>query len=140
MIQSARPRPNAHRRREEQEYVLLRARFLDPPERALLVGAIDRGLTSRELADLLNLRPRAVRRRLQRLLEHVNDPLFRFVLRERETWPRTRRRVAEAVILRRHTQRRAAAELEITIHRVRLELHRIRTLHEAASRAERNRP
>ena len=114
------------------DHVLRLARHIDWPDRALLDAVYGRGLSATAVAHAAGRSPRAVRNRLTRLVKRLSSPEFHFVLREKQHWPLERRRIADLVILRGRSQREAAAELGVTIHRVRRELERLRALHEAA--------
>jgi hypothetical protein len=103
--------------RGEIDRVLRLADHLDPADRALVRSIYDRGMSAGELARAIGRTPRAVNRRLERLVRRVSTPEYRFILRERRSWPATRRRVAELVFLRGGTQR-AAAELASIVERL----------------------
>lgn len=123
--------------RRAVERVLLAAEHLAAPDRALVQNVLDRGVTPTELARSVGCEPRRIRRRLQRLIEHVDSDLFRFVAGHQSGWPERRKQIAAAVILRGRSQRAAAREIGTTVHQVRRELDRVRFLCEEARKQQR---
>ncbi len=121
------PRPPRHR--DTAERLLSYADLLDRADRALLLAIFDRGLSAAEFARAMDQPPRTVRQRVQRLVERIGSARFQFVIRNRYGWPTARRQVGQAVFLRGLTQRRAAAQLGLSLHQVRQEIERIRTLY-----------
>ena len=126
----AEARPQAHPRRDAAERLLDYADYLGGADRALLRAIFDRGLTAAEFARAMDQPPRSVRQRVQRLVERVGSARFQFVMRNRYAWSTARRQVAESIFLRGLTQRRASALLGLSLHQVRQEVERIRTLYE----------
>jgi DNA-directed RNA polymerase specialized sigma24 family protein len=124
------------RRRGVIERLLDRANYLTSSDRALLRGIYDRGMDASDVARVMGRRPRGVRQRVQRLVEHLNSPDFTFILRAGRRWPKTRRRVGELVFLQGLTQREAAARLGISLHHLRREIERIRALIDEANVTE----
>ncbi len=124
------PQTQIQARRASAERLLDYANHLDASDRALLRAVFDRGLTSTDLAEVIGQEPRAVRRRVQRLVERIGSASFQFVMRNCDGWPSSRRRVGESIILRGSTQRRAAVQLGLSLHQVRQEIERIRALYE----------
>ena len=124
------PKARIQARRASAERLLDYADHLDGSDRALLRAVFDRGLTSTDLARVIGQEPRAVRRRVQRLVERIGSASFQFVMRNRDGWPLSRRQVGESNILRGSTQRRAAMQLGLSLHQVRSEIERIRALYE----------
>jgi DNA-directed RNA polymerase specialized sigma24 family protein len=78
--------------------------------------------------------PRAIRRRLRRLSRRVMSPQFIFVLRHRDTWPPSRRRVATACVLHGLSLRQAAASLRLSLYTVRRHHDAIGALFESVTR------
>ena len=124
------PKARIQARRASAERLLDYADHLDGSDRALLRAVFDRGLTSTDLARVIGQEPRAVRRRVQRLVERIGSASFQFVMRNCDGWPSSRRQVGESIILRGSTQRRAAVQLGLSLHQVRQEIERIRALYE----------
>jgi DNA-directed RNA polymerase specialized sigma24 family protein len=110
--------------------LLAAARHLPEAELALVRAVYERGLPLKALAAAANTRSGRLHDRLQRIVARLRSPLFRGVLREMPHWPDVRRGVAQMVILRGASQRHTAAALKVSLHRVRLELERIRALAE----------
>jgi DNA-directed RNA polymerase specialized sigma24 family protein len=115
-------------RREAVDVLLDRANHLAPADRALVRSVLEAGARPADLALVANRGSQAIRRRLRRLLERLRSESFACVLRDGERWPPQRRAVAQAVMLRGQSQRQAAATLGLSVHSVRRELDRIRTL------------
>jgi hypothetical protein len=114
---------------------------LDPPERSLLEAIYRQGMSAAQIARVAGLPESTVRHRVRQLVQRINSPLCRYVLRHGRDWPPLRRRIAEDVFIRGRGQRRTALDLGVTSHKVRREVDRIRILAEAAAcgvaRAER---
>lgn len=108
-----------------------RAAFLAPEDAALVRGVYEAGMSSVELARLMNLRPQTVRARLRRLLRHLDSGLFLFVLRHRGDWMRERRQVAELRVLQRRSLREAVRRSGLSLHQVRRHDDAIRAQFEA---------
>lgn len=110
-----------------------RAAWLPPAERALLIAAFRDNLPAKAIAHLLGESPNLVRRSLRNLVARVSDPKFEYVLRERDHWTTTRRRIATAVILHGRSMREAAAQLHLSLYLVRKEVHAIVALADVAA-------
>jgi DNA-binding Lrp family transcriptional regulator len=95
------------------------------------MAALDQGLTARKIAALFGIDPRSVRRRLRRLTRRVLSDRFAFVMRHRETWPASRRRIATACILQGRPIRAAAVELKTSLYNVRKQLDAVSALLDA---------
>ena len=116
---------------DSAEHILRRAEFLPAPDRALLTAALRDGRTAQELAILLGTNPRAIRRRLRRLSRHVLSDRFVFVMRHRDSWPATRRRIATACILERRPIRQTAVDFRTSLYNVRKQLDAVAALLDA---------
>ncbi len=116
--------------RDYAELIISRASALPPQERALLESVYDEGLTVARLAGLRNECPRALRRKMRRLIARVLCPKYAFVVRHRDTWPTTRKRVAKAVVVEGRSMRSAANALGLSFHTVRKEMQLIDALFE----------
>lgn len=114
--------------RRQVEVVIRRAAFLTRKDRALVLGAFDKGMDVPDLARLLGVCPSTVRRRLSRILRRLAGPTFDFVLTNRSRWSHERRRVAEMRML----QGRPLREI---VERTGLSMHEVRR-HDAALRAQ----
>jgi len=110
------------RRRDLADLLTQRAELLPPEDRALLLSIYRENLTAREVAALRGVSPRSVRRRLRTLVERVLSPRFEVVLRERASWPPTRRRVATATVIEGRTMRQTASALTLSLHAVRRQM------------------
>ncbi len=115
-------------RRELVERMLNLAELLGPSDKALVQAVLDRGISVSQFARAFGRRPRTVRKRLHRLVDHVGSDRFQFIVHHRRRWPTRRRQVADLVFLRGVTQQEAARRLSITIHQLRMEIHGIETL------------
>jgi transposase len=130
------PRPGARLGPMEVDRLLMRADHLVQEERALIRALYMDGRSSREVAELIGADPRSVRRRARRIAMRVLSPEFTFVLRQREQWGPTRRRIATVVVLQGKSMRQAAAMLELSLHTVRHHFHAVAALFEAAQAKE----
>ncbi len=101
------------------DLVRARAGDLSAPDRALVEAVVLGGQRVSELAPLAGCSPRVLRRKLKGALARLSSPEFGFVIRHRSQWPHTRRRVAEACVLRGLSQRAAASELRLSLYTVR---------------------
>lgn len=118
-------------RRTDTDWVLHRAVFLHPADRAIIVGFYDSGMSAAQLASLVGVHPGTVRRRTRQLLRHLRSPLFGFVLAHRGQWSRRRRTVAEMHLLQRRPLRETAQRASLTLHIVRRETDAILAQFEA---------
>lgn len=112
--------------RRDDDWVLHRALFLTPADRAIVEGFYDKGMSVRQLADLIGVHPGTVRRRTRQLIRHLRSPMFGFILAHRGDWSRRRRTVAEMHLLQRRPLRDTARRAKLTIHIVRRETDAIR--------------
>lgn len=119
--------------REHAEVIIARAACLPPQDRALVESVYDEGMTVARLAGLRNECPRALRRRLRRVIARVLSPRFAFVMRERDAWPATRRKVATSVVLHGVSMRRAATLLKCSFHTIRKEMQKVDAIFESVS-------
>ena len=122
-------------RRIDVDRLLLHSRHLPPDELALVRGIYERGMTLVDLARAASLSRQRLRTRLNRALDRLADPAFRYVLERQQRWPPARRDIARLVVLHGRTWRAAAAALGVSLHQVRREIERIRIL---ATRDERD--
>jgi DNA-directed RNA polymerase specialized sigma24 family protein len=99
---------------------------LDAPDRVLLRSVYEHGMSASELAAVAGRQPRTLRHRLRQLVKRITSAEFQYVIHYRRGWPAERRAIVERLILRGHSQRRVAADLGISIHRVRQEWDRLR--------------
>lgn len=120
--------------RDRSEVILMRAAYLEPEDRRLIEVVFADGLTCNAVAELLGESPRRIRRRVRTLVDRVSSDRFAFVMRERERWPATRRRVATACVLQGRSYRESAAHLKLTFHAVRRQMNAVEALFEAADR------
>lgn len=120
------------RRREIAQVLIERSEWLLPADRALVRTVYEEGMSAREAAALTGESVRAIRRRLRGLVRRMLSPRFEYVLRHRDGWPPTRRRVATACVLQGRTMRQAAEDLRLTLHPVRRHMAAIDVLVEEA--------
>jgi DNA-binding Lrp family transcriptional regulator len=116
---------------DSAEHILRRAEFLPEKDRTLLMAALSEGRTAQELAVMLGTTPRSIRRRLRRLSRHVLSDRFVFVMRHRDSWPATRRRIATACVLQRRTIRQTALDFRTSHYNVRKQLDAVAVLLDA---------
>jgi DNA-directed RNA polymerase specialized sigma24 family protein len=108
--------------------------LLGENDRALLEAIYRRGLSAADLARAIRTRPRTIQNRLRRLTCRVNSPIFRLVAGRCDALPPLRREVGERIVLRGESQRTVAAQLGVSLHRVRQELTGLRALGAMARR------
>ena len=108
-----------------------RAAYLPQDERELIVSVYRDSRKITEVAALLDIPPRRLSVRVRKLVKRLLDPRFAFVARNREHWPRTRRRVGTMRVLFGRTMRQTADDLGLTLHQIRQHEAAIHALHEA---------
>jgi len=114
------------------ERVVERAALLPDDDRALLLAVYRDATPARTIAALRGVDPRRIRRRVRALVQRVLSPSFEFVLAHAGEWPRTRKRVAVAIVIEGRSLREAAERLGVTIHTVRRHIEAIRLLERAS--------
>lgn len=117
--------------RDEAEVLVARAAWALPEDRRLIEAVYREGMTARAVAELRGESADRTRRRLRRVVERLLSDRFTFTLRERDGWPRERRRVATACILQGRPMRDAARHLKVSYHEVRKQMQAIGALREA---------
>ncbi len=115
-------------RRDQYEQLLFLAQHLGEPDRLLIEQVYQHKMNPAEIARLMGQHSRTVRGRLRRIINHLRRPEFRFMVLRADLLAPTTRRVAELVILRRMSLRRAAHELDCTLHNVRQHVQAVQTL------------
>lgn len=118
--------PDEQRRRIER--VLALAEHLGQDDRLLIEQVYQHGMSPREIACLMGARPRTVRTRLRQILRHLHTPEFRYMVLRGHRLPRPTRQVGQIVFLHRSSLRRAAGQLECSLHHVRQHAQVIHTL------------
>ena len=116
-------------RRQEQrdrvEQLLFWAAYLPEEDRLLLEQVYQHGQRISEVAKLMKVRPRALQRRVQRLVQRLADKRFRFVARHLDLLPRELRGVAKLRVLEGRSLRSTAARSGLSLHQVRQRLDRL---------------
>lgn len=108
-----------------------RAEWCIPDERALIHAMYRQGLSALQIAQIRGVPARIIRRRLKAIIARLTSHRFVFVLRHRDQWTPTRRRVATSVILQGRSLRQTAALLSISLHAVRRQMDAINAMCEA---------
>jgi len=114
--------------RDLAETIVNRAVWLMPEDRALIHAVYREGMTALATAELRGESPRAVRRRIRRLVARVLSDPYTVVMRERDHWPPTRRRVATACVLQGRPLRSASQHLKLSLHVVRRQMDAVHAL------------
>jgi len=116
--------------REQAERLVDRASALPDPDRVLVELVFREGKSMSDIAALRGVPPSVLRRRVRRLVRRMASDEFLFVSRHVAprhggpcAWSGTRRRVAEACVLRGLSLRQAATLLNLSLHTVRT--HRV---------------
>ena len=126
--------PRAATLRDSRDALLQRAQFLAPADRLLVQLAVGRGASCRQLAQVLNIRPGSVVRRLQRLGARLHDPLVLALLDEQRcNLPAEVRQLGLEHFLHGRTTRELADRHRMTRDRVRKVLCHIRLWHRAST-------
>jgi DNA-directed RNA polymerase specialized sigma24 family protein len=118
--------PRRARKREIAEAVVARSEWLPQDEQALVRAVFRNGQSAAQVARLMGVEPRRVRRRVHRIVKRVMAPTFVLVVQQREQWSGTRRRVAEACFVRGLSIREASIELGVSLHTVRIHCGAVR--------------
>ncbi len=118
--------------RDEAETLVARAAWALPEDRRLIEAVYREGMSARAVAELRGETAAMVRRRLRRVVVRLLSEKFVFVLRERDGWPKERRRVATACVLQGRSMRDAAKHLQVSFHEVRKQMHVVDAMLEAA--------
>lgn len=121
---------NTLRRRRQIEHILALAQHLDEADRLLIEQVFGQGMPVAKLARLAGKPARRLQRRVQVLVQHMNQPIFTFIVSHRDLLPRPARASAEMVLLRRRSLRAAARSTGLSLHRVR---QHVRTVQAMAS-------
>lgn len=116
------------------EELVHRAALLPEADRGLLLAVYRDATPARTVAALRGLDVRRVRRRVRLLVQRVLSPRFGFVMDHMASWPRGRRRVAQAVVIEGRSLREASETLGMTVHAVRRRMEEIRLLEQAQRR------
>lgn len=119
--------------RDLADTLVERAAWLLPEDRHLIEAVYREGLTALAVARLREESPRAVRRRIRKLVERMMSVRYEVVMRQREGWPATRRRVATVCVLQGRPMRATATHLRLSLHVVRRQMDAVQALIEARS-------
>lgn len=125
---AAGPDARRARRRELAEEAVRRSEWLATDEQALIRAVFRNGQSAAQVARLIGVEPRQVRRRMHRIIKRVMAPAFMLVVQHRDQWTGTRRRVAEACFVRGASIREAAAELGVSLHTVRVHCAAVKSM------------
>ncbi len=105
--------------RQLTDAILIRAPFLDAPERTLLQQVFARGIRPHEIAAVSERSPRTIQRRVRQLVERLTDETVLHFIRNHHKWAPDTAAVALALWVRGHSYRQAAADLNLTLHQIR---------------------
>jgi len=115
------------RRRRDIEYLLGLAEYLATDDRLFVRHIFDSGIPASHIARIAGQTPRTMQKRLERIVDRLNDPLFRFVVGHGDLPGRTTHEVARLVVCEGLSMRQAADHLGLTLHQVRQHMHAVRT-------------
>jgi len=117
----------------QAQFVSDKAGVLAAPDRELLRAIYVVGQDVSDVANLLGVCARVLRRRVKRLLARISTREFALVQREGSRLPPTRRRVATAMFVEGKSLRETAVELKLSLHTVRRHADAIRAIVEGRS-------
>ncbi len=107
------------RRADLAAELVTRAKWLPAEERELIRTVYEHGRPVSELAPLLCVSPRTLRRRCRRAVSRALSEEYLFVLRHRDRWPSLMAQVATMCMVEGKSLRTAAAALGVSFHTVR---------------------
>lgn len=107
------------KRADLTDELVTRAKWLPPQERELIRTVYEYGRPVSDLAPLLAVNPRTLRRRCKKAVSRALSDEYVFVLHHRDRWPGMLARVATMCIIEGKSLRTAAAELGVPFHTVR---------------------
>lgn len=120
-------------RQDDARVIVDRARHLPEAERELLMMIFGQGVSVAELVRQREADPaqryaraRTLRKRVHALVTRVLDPRFAYVAQHAGAWPARQRDTARACILRGLSMRKAARELNLSLHSVRRYIDAVR--------------
>ena len=119
-----------HHRRDQVEQLLERAQYLSEPDRLLIEQVYQHGISITDLARLTNNPSRSLRRRVVRLIQRMDSPMFMFVVRNQFRLPPEALRVGQLVLCQGHSLRRAAKVAGRSLHHIRRHLQTVYDLAE----------
>jgi DNA-directed RNA polymerase specialized sigma24 family protein len=119
------------RQREMADSIISRAEYLTGPDRTLVLAVYEDNRRMSDLARMMGIHPRSLRRRVRRLIERMMSPKFAFVASRRDQWASTQRRVATACVLHGLSIRAAADQLKLSHYTVRKHCDIVQTLYAA---------
>ncbi len=114
--------------RERVERRLALAEHLPKADRLLLQQVLEKGLPVAQLARLMGRRPQQLRRRIRKLIRHMEQPIYRFMILHADLLSPDTRRTAELVVFGVRSLRQAADELNLSLHQVREHMITVRAI------------
>jgi len=114
--------------RDWAERILARAEHLEEADRQLIEQVYGRGTPLSVVAKMAHQPPRTLQRRLKKIIEHVNIPMFMFIVQHGDLLSGPQRQVARLVVLQRRSLRQAACLADISLHWVRRHMHAIEAM------------
>lgn len=120
-----------HRPADLARTIAERAEWCLPDDRALVQAMYQQGLSAAQIAQLRDAPVQLVRRRIKSVVRRVLSPRYLFVLRHRDAWSPSRRRVATACVLQGRTLRQTARHLQVSLYTVRRQMDAVSALFEA---------
>lgn len=97
-----------------------RARWLNEPDRTLVLAVFRDGVAAADLARIHGLPPRAIRRTVTRAAQRLLNPMAPFVARHAPDWTPTRARVARSIYIHGRSMRATADHAGLSLHAVRI--------------------
>ena len=104
---------------------------LEESDRLLVEQVYRHGVQIADVARLSGRSPKNLRRRVDKLLKHMNGPLFSFMLAHGGLLSGATRRTAELVILKGYSLRRASEINNQSLHQTRRHMQTVQALAQA---------
>ena len=114
--------------RDKTEHRLRLAEHLPEPDRLLLEQVLGQGVPMAKIARLTGRRPGDIRRRVVKLINHMDKPLYRFLIVHGDLLDPRTPRTAERVIFGVRSLRATADDLGLSLHRVRQHMRTVTAL------------
>lgn len=110
------------RRRREGELstmVVRRAHWLRGRDREIAISFFQRGMHATEIASMMRMNARHVRKRIKQIVLRLRDPRCAYVVAHASGWSPRRRQIGEDLYIHGHSMRRISEQRGLSLHAVR---------------------